>query len=79
LDPQVPVIGLVGSLDTTVPAILTQDYVTADTAVGGNARLIVFAGQTHSSVVSPSSRTFDRLVDEIVAAVGLTAPAHDDR
>ncbi|GAB23368.1 hypothetical protein GOPIP_044_00580 [Gordonia polyisoprenivorans NBRC 16320 = JCM 10675] len=79
LDPQVPVIGLVGSLDTTVPAILTQDYVTADTAVGGNARLIVFAGQTHSSIVSPSSRTFDRLVDEIVAAVGLTAPAHDDR
>ncbi|WP_246007889.1 alpha/beta hydrolase family protein [Gordonia oryzae] len=79
LDPQIPVLGIVGGLDTTVPASLTQDYLTADTAGGGKSRLIIFAGQTHSSIVSPSSRTFDRLVDEIVAAVGLAAPTHDGR
>ncbi|MGC4935140.1 alpha/beta hydrolase [Gordonia sp. DT30] len=69
LDPQVPVIAVIGSRDTTVPAILTQDYVAADNAAGGHARLMVFAGQTHSSIVSPTSTTFPRLVDEIVKAV----------
>lgn len=68
LDPSLPVVAITGTRDTTVSPTLSAEYVAADNAIGGHARLILLAGQTHSSIVDPDSAVFDSLVAMIADA-----------
>ncbi|NDK88184.1 alpha/beta hydrolase [Gordonia desulfuricans] len=73
IDPTIPIVVVTGTRDQVVRPELAERYVAADQAVGGHARLVLLAGQTHSSIVDPRSSTFGVLVDEIVQAAGTPA------
>ncbi|MEP9392951.1 alpha/beta hydrolase [Gordonia sp. VNK1] len=79
IDPSVPIIAVVGSRDTTVPALLTYAYASAVHADGGHAEVVVLAGQTHSSIVRTTSATFPQLLDEIVDATTEVGTTHQGR
>ena len=65
LDPQTPVIAIAGTSDRVVPHVLSQEYVAADEKAGGRAQAIIMPGQTHSSLVDPTSKAFAQILELI--------------
>ncbi|MFT4042661.1 MAG: alpha/beta hydrolase [Gordonia sp. (in: high G+C Gram-positive bacteria)] len=65
IDPRTLVIAVAGAQDASVPHVLSQDYVRADTAAGGRAQAIILPGETHSSIVDPKTTAFTGIIDLI--------------
>ncbi|GAB2658436.1 alpha/beta fold hydrolase [Gordonia jinhuaensis] len=76
LDPQLPVVAVAGTADTIVPPVLSERYVAAVHAAGGNARLVLIPGATHTSIVSPTSKAFITVIELISRAAH---DAHNDQ
>lgn len=71
--PDVPVIAMHGTADTTVAPGHSQRYVDEVTRMGGRAKLVLLEGEDHVSIVSGKSRSYPRVLEIIryVAAADL--------
>lgn len=67
LDPKVPVIAVHGTLDTVVAPANSQRYVAALKKRGGRAGIELLPGENHTSIMSPRSPAFRRVLHLITA------------
>ncbi|MGA5539726.1 alpha/beta hydrolase family protein [Mycolicibacterium nivoides] len=67
LDPKVPVIAVHGTLDTVVAPANSQRYVAALKKHGGRASVELLPGENHTSIMSPRSPAFRRVLHLITA------------
>ncbi|WP_135457421.1 alpha/beta fold hydrolase [Mycobacterium sp. DL99] len=67
LDPKVPVIAVHGTLDTVVAPANSQRYVAALKKRGGRASVELLPGENHTSIMSPRSPAFRRVLHLITA------------
>jgi acetyl esterase/lipase len=70
LDPRVPVIAVHGTLDTVVAPANSQRYVAALKKRGGRASVELLPGENHTSIMSPRSPAFRRVLHLITATSG---------
>ena len=65
IDPETPVVAMHGTSDTTVAPENSRRYVDAVKAAGGKAKIVLFEGQDHVSLVSGDSRAYPRVLEII--------------
>ncbi len=65
IDPGTPVVAIHGTADAVVLPSLSKRYVDAVRRDNGNGKLILLDGVTHTSIVSPKSPSYGRILDII--------------
>ena len=65
IDPQTPVVAMVGTEDRVVPPVLSQNYVAAVRRSGGRGTTVLLPGADHVTIVNPTFATFPQVVETI--------------
>ncbi|WOC12429.1 alpha/beta hydrolase family protein [Gordonia sp. MP11Mi] len=68
IDPDVPIIAMTGTADTTVPPSMAANYVKAVEKAGGRGALVRFPGVNHNQIVARDSATFPQIIETISRA-----------
>ncbi|MUL68205.1 hypothetical protein BOO86_27295 [Mycobacterium sp. CBMA 234] len=59
---------MVGTNDHVVPSVVSDSYVKAAKAIGGDANMVLLDGADHVSIVDPAAPTFLLVVETISRA-----------
>lgn len=78
IDPEMPVIAIHGDKDTIVPPTNSERYIDAVEKVNGIGDLVIATGEDHTSIVSPKSRVYPKILEIIGDAPGKTIEQLDD-
>lgn len=74
IDPKTPIIAMAGDADHIVPAVVSQNYVTAVKRAGGTGTFVMLPGANHVSIVDPSRPEFMRVLETVSKAAQRAHP-----